>query len=116
LHFFISAKLIKKSEKTISQVFLLTLPASKRARMNKIFYCLILLVLLVTGCNGKKEMGNTAAMDTIPDMIMQIQECSRLYTAEVHVHKIVTHQDEKTLKGNSSGRTYPGISPPQSER
>ena len=72
--------------------------------MNKIFYCLILLVLLVTGCNRKKEMGNTAAMDTIPDMIMQIQECSRLYTAEVHVHKIVTHQDEKTLKGKLLGQ------------
>lgn len=39
-------------------------------------------------------------MDTIPMMVMQIQKCSKLYTAEYHVHKIVTHNDQVKLKGS----------------
>lgn len=33
-------------------------------------------------------------------LIMQIQKCSRLYTAEYRIHKIVTHEDVLRLKGN----------------
>lgn len=71
--------------------------------MNKVVYYLILLALLVIACNGKKETGKTTVIDTIPDMIMQIQKCNRLYTAEIHVHKIITHRDKKTLKGTFLG-------------
>ena len=39
-------------------------------------------------------------IDTIPMMVMQIQKCNRLYTAEAHVHKIVTHDDQLNLKGS----------------
>lgn len=31
---------------------------------------------------------------------MQIQKCNRLYTAEAHVHKIITHDDQLNLKGS----------------
>jgi len=43
-------------------------------------------------------------IDTLPTIIMQIQQCSRLYTTEVKVHKIVTHADDVRLKGNLMGR------------
>ena len=36
----------------------------------------------------------------IPVMVMQIQKCNRLYTAEAHVHKIITHDDQLNLKGS----------------
>ena len=39
-------------------------------------------------------------IDTIPMMIMQIQKCAKLYTAEYQVHKIVTHDDQMKLKGS----------------
>lgn len=39
-------------------------------------------------------------MDTIPTMVMQIQKCSKLYTTEVHVHKIITHDDQLKLNGS----------------
>ena len=38
--------------------------------------------------------------DTMPNLVMQVQQCSRLYTAEYHIHKIVTHDDVVRLKGN----------------
>jgi hypothetical protein len=33
-------------------------------------------------------------------LIMQVQKCSKLYTAEYRVHKIVTHDDALRLKGS----------------
>ena len=29
-----------------------------------------------------------------------MQKCNRLYTAEAHVHKIITHDDQLNLKGS----------------
>ena len=40
------------------------------------------------------------AVDSLPMLIMQVQKCSKLYTAEYHVHKIVTHDDALRLKGS----------------
>ena len=45
------------------------------------------------GCTLRKEAKPSAeyrAIDTIPMLIMQVQKCSRLYTAEYNIHKIVT--------------------------
>lgn len=39
------------------------------------------------------------AIDTVPLLVMQIQECSRLYTTEYKIHKIVTHDDVVRLRG-----------------
>ena len=39
-------------------------------------------------------------IDTVPMLIMQIQKCSRLYTTEYKVHKIITHDDVVKLQGN----------------
>ena len=41
--------------------------------------------------------------DTTELMVRRIQGQSRLYTAEYHIHKIVTHEDLLKLKGNVMG-------------
>lgn len=65
-----------------------------------IHICLSLLAILVLlSCKGVQNKSASPAVDTIPMLVTQIQKCSRLYTAECHVHKIVTHEDKKTLKG-----------------
>lgn len=56
--------------------------------------------MLLSSCSGKKEASDAPALDTIPMMVMQIQRCSRLYTAEYQLHKIITHDDTKRLEGS----------------
>lgn len=68
--------------------------------MKKFTYILFMAIILLASCSNKKTEKPTAAIDTIPVMVMQIQKCSRLYTAEAHVHKIVTHDDQLRLKGS----------------
>lgn len=40
------------------------------------------------------------SIDTVPMLIMQIQQCAKLHTAEYRIHKIITHDDVAQLKGN----------------
>lgn len=70
--------------------------------MKKIFLLISLTVMLFFSCGNKEKSGQeqTQVIDTIPMMIMQIRKCSKLYTAEYHVHKIVTHTDQLKLKGS----------------
>lgn len=53
----------------------------------------------ITACSHEKAEKTAAETDTLPTMVMQIQKCSRLYTTEVRVHKIVTHDDVVRLQG-----------------
>lgn len=46
------------------------------------------------------------ATDTIPELVRQVQKCSRLYTTEYHIHKIVTHDDVVRLKGNMFSKNF----------
>lgn len=68
-------------------------------------YIIILAAaMLIASCSGSKEKQEDAErvverVDTTAVIIMQLQKCSRLYTAEYDIHKIVTHSDEKRLKG-----------------
>ena len=59
-----------------------------------------------TGCkdNGKTDDVQRKDIDTIPMMVQQIKECSRLYTAEYKVHKIVTHSDTAKISGKILGK------------
>ena len=69
------------------------------------FAIIILAVAaLAASCSGCKEKPKATVSvvektDTTALIIMQLQKCSRLYTAEYDIHKIVTHSDEKRLKG-----------------
>ena len=59
------------------------------------------MILVFSACSQKQPTEEKAnVIDTIPVMVMQIQNCSRLYTAEAHVHKIITHDDQLNLKGS----------------
>lgn len=59
------------------------------------------MILAFSACSQKQQTEEKAnVIDTIPVMVMQIQKCSRLYTAEAHVHKIITHDDQLNLKGS----------------
>lgn len=55
--------------------------------------------LLTASCGDGEKTQEAPAMDTVPTLVMQIRKCSKLYTAECKVRKIVTHEDEKRLQG-----------------
>ena len=58
-------------------------------------------IFTFSSCYQKEQkQGKEQVSDTIPMMVMQIQKCNRLYTAEAHVHKIITHDDQLNLKGS----------------
>ena len=50
--------------------------------------------------DAKEGAAVAQGIDTVPMLIMQVQKCSKLYTAEYRVHKIVTHDDALRLKGS----------------
>lgn len=65
----------------------------------------MMVLAAMTACSGcgdgkvpQREV--VMAVDSVPMMVMRIQKCSRLYTAEYNVRKIVTHDDVMRLKGN----------------
>ncbi|MBQ6202722.1 MAG: DUF4230 domain-containing protein [Prevotella sp.] len=68
--------------------------------MKRILAFTAMLVLLASSCHREsRKLDSDLPVDTIPMMVMQIQKCSKLYTAEYHLHKIVTHKDQMRLKG-----------------
>jgi predicted small lipoprotein YifL len=68
------------------------------------------ILLSVAACGNKgdaaKKQPEAAVVDTVPQLVMQIQQCSRLYTTEVKVHKIVTHDDVVRLKGKLMNQSF----------
>ena len=84
--------------------------------MRKLTLYIVLLVLALASCTGGgKAPEKEEPMDTIPVMVMQIRKCSRLYTAEYQVHKIVTHDDKVELKGSFMQQKF-NIPVPMSSR
>jgi len=60
---------------------------------------------LAVSCSSRS--GETErAVDTLQVLVTQIQQCSRLYTAEYQIHKIVTHDDVLRLQGQLTGQDY----------
>ena len=73
--------------------------------MRKYVFSLLFTVAAVfASCGSDGEAtGNDVryqSIDTLPMLVTQIQKCSRLYTTEYHIHKIVTHDDVLQLKGS----------------
>lgn len=70
--------------------------------------CIILVasLFLTKGCSHETEKPavDTVRIDTLGVMLTQIQRCSRLNTAEVKVHKIITHDDITNLSGKILGK------------
>ena len=81
-------------------------------RVKKLFGLIIAVVVIVGGLyfcgdwrlqsddEARQEAAIAQGIDTVPMLIMQVQKCSKLYTAEYRVHKIVTHDDALRLKGS----------------
>jgi hypothetical protein len=73
-------------------------------KTRKIILSLAVLALAATSCSTRSEDTPEAAahqsIDTVPMLIMQIQKCSRLYTTEYKIHKIITHDDVVKLQGS----------------
>lgn len=72
---------------------------------------LLMVIGLVFSCHSKKQPPNIQAglaqgVDTVPMLIMQVQKCSKLYTAEYRVHKIITHDDAFRLKGHLMSKSF----------
>lgn len=65
-----------------------------------IYIYMIYMLFSLLSCGEKKTSQEKVSIDTIPMLVLQIQKCSRLYSTEVHVHKIITHDDTKTIKGS----------------
>lgn len=80
--------------------------------MHKLAFTLILSTILLAASCGKKQSDASAGqpekerVDTLAALVMQIQKCSRLYTTEFRVHKIITHDDRLALKGRLLNHDY----------
>lgn len=61
--------------------------------------------VLAVSCSSRSGETERAA-DTLQVLVTQIQQCSRLYTAEYQIHKIVTHDDVLRLQGQLTGQDY----------
>ncbi len=74
------------------------------------------LVFLMAGLTGAsctltteqvpREESTSNVIDTMPLLVTQVRKCSKLYTAEYKVHKIVTHDDVIRLKGSLLQRNF----------
>lgn len=58
------------------------------------------LPLMAMACSRQQAEKPVETIDTTPSLIMQIRKCSRMYSAEYKVHKIVTHDDQMKLNGS----------------
>lgn len=70
------------------------------------FYGLFYVLFLLGGCQQKNATSEDDRIDTIPALIMQVNKCSRLYSTEYKIHKIVTHDDIIRMKGNLLSQKY----------
>ena len=78
-----------------------------------LFTCAVLVVLGLLFCHSQIVHEDTEtpapvvqAIDTVPMLVTQVQQCAKLYTAEYRVHKIITHDDVVRLKGTVLQRDF----------
>jgi hypothetical protein len=77
-----------------------------RHRLSIILYIILAAVILFLAFIGLRsfkmssEEPEIVKIDTADVLIRQVKMCSRLYTAEVDVHKIITHDDQLKLTGS----------------
>ena len=63
-------------------------------------YIFTICFALFSSCTSQEEKVGDDDADAMQMMVMQIQKCSRLYTSEYQIHKIVTHKDQMSVKGS----------------
>jgi hypothetical protein len=70
------------------------------------FFALLLILFFTKKCISSSTEKEEERTDSVPrpTLIMQLQRCSRLNTAEIKLHKIITHDDEMKLSGKLMGK------------
>lgn len=63
-------------------------------------YLLIVLPMMAACSKHKTVTDEPSPIDTIPMLVTKVQKCSRLYTTEYYVHKILTHNDKMKVTGS----------------
>ena len=58
------------------------------------------LLLCLSCSSGESQATLEEEQQGAPSLVTQMRQCSRLYTTEYRIHKIVTHDDVLRLKGN----------------
>ena len=99
------------------QLFFVSLRCLTTKKMKRIIPIIALLVLTLGACKNKNtdDGATNKALDTIPMFVTQVQECSRLYTTEYHIHKIITHDDEMKVSGSFMKKDF-SVNLPLGER
>lgn len=73
----------------------------------RFFPIVMMCVCLLTSCglmDAGKEDGEVSKKDSLPLIVSHARKCSRLYTTECQVRKIVTHDDQLKLSGSIIGK------------
>ncbi len=73
------------------------------------------LVVVFASCKKQSTSPTQSAMDTTQMVLTTIHECSRLYTVEYDVHKVVLHVDTLKVNGKFLQHDF-SINVPQSAR
>lgn len=72
--------------------------------------CALILALTLLCCCACSQQEKTEPIvvdtDSLPMLITQIQQRSRIYTTEYKIHKIVTHDDVIRLKGSILAKSF----------
>ena len=69
--------------------------------MKKLLIVVITATMLsACGNSVQDSQKSQLTQDSIPKLIMQVQKSAKLYTAEIQVHKIITHDDDLKIKGS----------------
>lgn len=75
-------------------------------RKNILISAIVLLCCCACSQRGDKLKETKVAVDSLPTLIMQVQQCSRIYTTEYKIHKIITHDDVIRLKGTILAKNF----------
>lgn len=75
--------------------------------MKKLSWLIIVGCWMLAACTGADtDASVTNDTSNTVTLVTHIQQCSRLYTAEYKVHKIITHDDVLKLQGQLTGQDY----------
>ena len=75
-------------------------------RKSILISAIVLLCCCACSQRGNKLKETKVAVDSLPTLIMQVQQCSRIYTTEYKIHKIITHDDVIRLKGTILAKNF----------
>lgn len=63
------------------------------------YFTAFLLLSICAGCSGNEQPESDHAPDSLKVLSAHIQQCSRLYTTEYRLHKIVASESNRQIEG-----------------